>query len=229
MQLKSIKAAARERIGKGGSRRTRQSGDIPSVLYGGGSEAVNLRINTREFVRLVQTGGSHAIVQIEVDGDPGAGGPALLKAVQYHPVKGNPIHADFQRIRLDERIETLVPLHFVGHCKGVVDGGVLDFQLREVEVECLALEVPEFIEVDITDLGIGNSLHVSDIKAPANVTIVSEADRSVVAVHAPRLVTAEAPAAGEAVEGAEAAAPAEGAESKAPADPEKKESKGGKG
>ncbi|GMU93831.1 MAG: hypothetical protein AMXMBFR4_28890 [Candidatus Hydrogenedentota bacterium] len=106
---------------------------------------------------------------------------------------------------------------------------MLDFQLREVEVECLALEVPEFIEVDITDLGIGNSLHVSDIKAPANVTIVSEADRSVVAVHAPRLVTAEAPAAGEAVEGAEAAAPAEGAESKAPADPEKKESKGGKG
>ena len=204
MELQSLKAATRESGAKGKARQERRDGNVPGVLYGGDGGPVTLTINAREFVKLIQAAGSHALVQIDVSNDAAASGPALLKDVQYHPVRGNAIHADFQRIRLDERITTLVPLHFIGHCKGLVDGGVLDYQIRELEIECLALEVPESIDVDITDLGIGDHLYVSSIVVPENVAIITATDRSAVACHAPRAVKEETP--GAAAEGAEGAA-----------------------
>ncbi len=232
MELLSLKAATRESGAKGKARQERRDGNVPSVLYGGETDPLSLTVNAREFVKLIQTGGSHAIVQIDVSNDATASGPALLKDVQYHPVRGNAIHADFQRIRLDERITTLVPLHFVGHCKGLVDGGVLDYQIRELEVECLALEVPESIDVDITDLGIGDHLYVSSIVVPEGISVVTATDRSAVACHAPRAIKEETTTA-EGAEGAEGAAAAAPADAKASADakakPEaKKDDKGGK-
>ncbi|MCC6796727.1 MAG: 50S ribosomal protein L25 [Candidatus Hydrogenedentes bacterium] len=237
MQLQSLKAATREAGAKGKARQERRDGNVPGVLYGGDGGPVTLTINAREFVKLIQAAGSHALVQIDVSNDAAASGPALLKDVQYHPVRGNAIHADFQRIRLDERITTLVPLHFVGHCKGLVDGGVLDYQIRELEIECLALEVPGSIDVDITDLGIGDHLYVESIVVPEGVSIVTDSDRSAVACHAPRAVKEETPGAAEGAEGAAAAAPADAkatADAKAKpgaaaAKPEaKKDDKGGK-
>ena len=240
MELQSLKAATREAGAKGKARQERRDGNVPGVLYGGDGGPVTLTINAREFVKLIQAAGSHAIVQIDVSNDTAVSGPALLKDVQYHPVRGNAIHADFQRIRLDERITTLVPLHFVGHCKGLVDGGVLDYQIRELEIECLALEVPESIDVDITNLGIGDHLYVESIVVPEGVSIVTASDRSAVACHAPRAIKEDSGAA-EGVEGAEgAAAAAAPADAKAAADakakpgaaaakPEaKKDDKGGK-
>lgn len=234
MELQSLKAATREAGAKGKARQERRDGNVPSVLYGGDSDPLSLTINAREFVKLIQTGGSHAIVQIDVSNDAAASGPALLKDVQYHPVRGNAIHADFQRIRLDERITTLVPLHFVGHCKGLVDGGVLDYQIRELEIECLALEVPESIDVDITNLGIGDHLYVSSIVVPEGVAIVTASDRSAVACHAPRAIKEETTVA-EGAEGAEgaaaAAAPADAkaaADAKAKPEAKKADDKGGK-
>ncbi len=219
MQLQTLKAATRESGAKGKARQERRDGNVPSVLYGGDGGPVTLTINAREFVKLIQAGGSHAIVQIDVSNDTAASGPALLKDVQYHPVRGQVIHADFQRIRLDERIVTLVPLHFVGRCKGLVEGGVLDYQIRELEIECLALEVPESIDVDITELGIGDHLYVSNVTVPEGIGVVIASDRSVVACHAPRAVKEETTVAevvpGE--EGAAAAAAAPG-DAKAPAD-----------
>ncbi len=207
MQLQSLKVATRESGAKGKARQERRDGNVPGVLYGGDGEPVTLTINAREFVKLIQTGGSHAIVQIEVSNDAKSNSPALLKDVQYHPIRGHVIHADFQRIRLDERITTLVPLHFVGHCKGLVEGGVLDYQIRELEVECLALEVPEKIDVDITELTIGDHLYVSNVKVPDGIDVVTATDRSVVACHAPRAIKEETTVA-EAAPGEEGAAPA---------------------
>ncbi|MCC6488039.1 MAG: 50S ribosomal protein L25 [Candidatus Hydrogenedentes bacterium] len=196
MELQTLKVATRPESGKGPASRVRRAGDVPGVLYGGGKDAVSIKVNSREFDRLVHTGGEHAVVQLSVEDSPALSSPALLKSVHHHPVRGTIIHADFQRIRLDERITTVVELEFVGQAKGLVDGGVMDFQLREVEVECLALEVPASIKVDISDLGLGDSLHVEQIQAPANVTIVTDPERSVVAVHAPRMAkTAEEEAA----------------------------------
>lgn len=219
MELQSLKAETRPVTGKGGARRIRGAGNVPAVLYGGGKDALAIRLNEREFNQLIHHGGSHAIVQLEVSDSPENSSPALLKSVQYHPVRGGVLHADFQRIRLDERITTRVPIHFVGHCKGVVDGGVIDYQLREVEVECLALQVPNYIEVDITHLEIGHSLHADALVMPEGVRMVTDPERSLVAVHAPRVekaaVVEEAPAEGEA-----AAAPATAAEGAAEPKPQ---------
>jgi large subunit ribosomal protein L25 len=110
------------------------------------------------------------------------------------------------RIRLDERIETVVPIRLVGQAPGVIEGGVIDHQLREIEVECLALEVPEEIVVDVSGLALGDAIHVRELNIPENVTVLSDADRPVVAVHVPRAVK-EAEAVEGAAEGEGAAEP----------------------
>lgn len=192
MELQTLKASTRETTGKGHARRMRSSGYVPAVLYGGAAEPVSVRVETREFQRLLHAGrGEHAIIQLDVQDNPAASGPALLKEVQRHPVRGDLVHADFQRISLDERITTLVSVVLTGRAAGVAEGGVLDLMMREVEVECRALEVPEHLELDVTELGIGDSLKVSALTPPANVAIVSDPERTVVAVHASRLAVAE--------------------------------------
>lgn len=199
MQLASLKAKSRKAGGKGPARQLRRDGAIPGVLYGGGGQPVTLAFNTREFEHLIHgRTGEHAIVQLDVEDDAALSSPALLKEVQHHPVRGSILHVDFQRIRLDERITTRVPIVLTGQAKGVVEGGVMDHQLREVEVQCLALEVPDSISVDVSNLGIGDTLHVAQLMAPENVTIVTDPDRNVVAVHAPRLLRAAAAEAAEA-------------------------------
>lgn len=230
MELQTLQASKRQANGSNSAGRQRRDGRVPGVLYGGDKEPVALSVDNREFLRLVHAGGAHAIVQINITDDAAASSPALLKDVQYHPVKGHVLHADFQRIRLDERITTLVPLNFFGHCKGVVDGGVLDYQLRELEIECLALEVPDKIDVDITNLGIGDHLYVSNITVPEGIAIVTDADRSVVACHAPRAMKEETTVAAEAAPGEEGAAAAAGAAESKPAETKGKggESKGDK-
>jgi large subunit ribosomal protein L25 len=204
MELQSLTVKTRDGKGKGPARRSRRAGEIPATIYGEGKEAVSLAVDLKTFQGVVHgKGGEHAIVQLEVEGRPELNGPAVVKSVQHHPVRSHIVHADFMRIRLDARMRTVVPIVLVGRSKGVLEGGVPDQQLHELEVECLALDVPEHIEVDITELGVGESLHVSQIAARENVEIVTEGDRTVIAVHPPRVTGA---AAGEAVEGAVAEA-----------------------
>lgn len=202
MELQTLKVGKREGTGSGPAGRMRRAGSFPGILYGGGQDPVGLQLDLREFSRLVHgRGGEHAIVQLEVADYPSLGGPAMLKQVQHHPVRGQVIHADFQRIRLDERITTLVPVVLVGRSPGVAEGGVLDQMLREIEVECRALEVPAELSVDVSALGMGDSIRVAAVTAPENVTIVTDPDRTVVAIHAPRaVVEAEAAAEGETAE-----------------------------
>lgn len=191
MELKTLKANSRATTGSANARRLRREGFVPCVLYGGNGEPVGLQLEAREFSRLLHAGrGEHAIVQLDVQDNPSLSSPALLKQVQHHPLRGDATHADFMRISLDERITTQVQVVVTGRAPGVAEGGVLDLVMREIEVECRALEVPEKVELDVSALGIGDSLHVSDITLPAGVTMISEADRMVVAVHASRLSAA---------------------------------------
>ncbi len=206
MELKTLNVNTREVRGTSGARATRRAAKVPMVLYGGGQEPLALAADLREFTKLLHgRGGEHAIVQLQVADRPEASGPALMKDVQHHPLKGTAVHADFQRIRMDERITTLVQIELVGQPKGVLAGGVLDQQMREVEVECLALNVPDRITHDVSQLDLGDSVHVSDLVPPADVVIVTEADRSVAAVHVPRSLTASEEAAAKEAEGGEAA------------------------
>lgn len=199
MELQTLNAELREGKGKGPAHRTRSAGQIPGVLYGGGKDPISLIVNQREFEHLVHgRGGENAIVQLDVKSSPDLNSPAQLKSVQHHPINERILHFDLMRIRLDQRIQTQVPVVLTGRSKGIVDGGVQDHQLHEIEVECLALDVPGQIEVDITELGIGDALHVSNLTPPPGVTFLTDGERAVVAIHAPRV---EAPAAAEGAEG----------------------------
>ncbi len=207
MELQNLKVSMRDGRGKGPARQLRVKGSVPGVVYGGGRDPVPVLINLKDFEHILHSRmGEHAVVQLEVPERPELNSPALLKSVQHDPIKGSILHADFLRIRLDERIQTVVSIVLTGHAEGVVKGGVLEHTLREVEVECLALEVPAELVVDVTNLDIGSSLHVSDIRAPEGVTIVTDPGRVVASIQVPRALAAEAVTV---AEGEEAAAEGE--------------------
>lgn len=202
MQLNTLNVMVREEHGKGAARRVRRMDKIPGIVYGKKAEPISIAIDRRELEHVMHAhAGEHAVVELSCADNDAVNGPVLLKDVQHHPVRDHILHVDFQRISLDEKIQTSVPLKIVGHCKGVVEGGVLDHQMREVDVECLALNVPEFIEVDVTDLGLGESLHVNALKAPEGVTIVTDPEYTVVAIHVPRVLAEKGQAEEELAEG----------------------------
>lgn len=198
MELETLKVKTRQTVRKGEVSRLRKAGVLPGVLYGGAGDAVKIQLDARVFMHLLHSHvGEHAAVQLDVEDKPELSTPALIKVVQHHALRGEAIHADFQRIRLDERITTMVSVRVEGRPQGVVDGGVLDQQIREVEVECLAIEIPEELVIDIAALKIGDILHVSDLVAPEHVDIKTDPTRALVTVHPPRVLETAAPAEGE--------------------------------
>lgn len=189
MELQNLAATTRDEKGTGAARRARTSGSIPAVLYGPGGESVSLVLDRKDFERMLNKyEGSQAMVRLEVTDKPDLSHPAQLRFVQRDRVDSSILHADFLRISLDKPVQTVVPLNLVGQPKGALEGGVLDQQLREIDIECLPLNVPVCLEVDVTDLGIGDSYHVGVVNAPEGVTILTDEDRTVAAVHAPRVL-----------------------------------------
>ncbi len=210
MDLQTLNATPREGQGRGSARRARREGQVPGVLYGHGVEPASILINLREFEHLLASHrGTGALVTLDVAGKADLSGPALLKEVQRHPVRDAVLHADFQRVSMDERIQTTVPVVLTGHAKGIVEGGMLDFQLRELDIECLALNVPDQIEIDITEWEIGFSMHVGALTPPDGVKILTDPERAIASVQAPR-VEVEPTEVEEGVEGEEGAAGEEG-------------------
>lgn len=206
MEIQSVKVATRQDGGKKAARKLRAAGALPGVLYGGGKEAVNLTINRHDFETIIHhsRGGEHAILRLEVEDQPELSTPVLLKEIQHHPLRGDYLHADFLRIRLDEQIETAVSIRIEGQAPGVAEGGILDHQMREVEIQCRALDVPDEFVVDVSELHIGDSVHLGEVALPEGVILVTESERPVVTVLAPRIVKeAEEEEAVEAEEGAE--------------------------
>ena len=190
MELKSLKANTRKVGTKGAAHGVRRAGDVPGVLYGQGGESVSLSVVGRDLDRVLHGGGgAHAILQIEFGDEPSCNSPAIVKAIQRHPLKGSVLHADFMRIRLDESIQTSVKISLTGQPKGVLEGGVLEHQLRELEVECLALEVPDSIIVDVSGMAVGDVLHVSDVVPPAGVVILTDGDQPIASVSLARAAT----------------------------------------
>lgn len=192
MDIPVLKAYLRSLETKGAVKKLRRDGKIPGILYGLKESPVPVYVENREFNKLLaHLEGKHPVVKLEVTGNSYLDTPALIQDIQRHPVKWNIIHIDFLRVRLDQKIHTSVPVVLVGQSEGVKMGGVLDHQLREIEIECLALQVPPHIEVDVTNLGLGKSLHVYDITPPEGVRILTEKDRVIVSVHVPRSLEAK--------------------------------------
>jgi len=202
-EIFSVEAEAREGFGKNVARRLRQSGRIPAVVYGGGGPSIPLAVDPRAIVRVLRSGAGHnAIFTLEVPGKAPA--RVMLREWQWDPVRGGLLHVDMVRIARDTKLRVRVPIQMTGEPQGVkVQGGILEFILREVEVECLPDDIPEHITIDVTDLLIGRNLRVSDLPVDEKVKVLAEPARVVAHVLAPK--TEEAPAAEEVA----AAAPSE--------------------
>jgi large subunit ribosomal protein L25 len=198
MELQDLRVIARDSAGTGPSRRTRAAGMIPGVIYGGGEQPVSVSVDERTFVQLIHGRfGDHAVLKLDVAERPELTTTCVLKQLQHDLVRGNVIHIDFLRISLEDRIHTTVAIEFVGQAKGVLDGGVLDQIAREVEVECRALDTPEKITIDVSELEVGDTMTVASLVAPENVTIITDPESPIASVHAPRVIEESAAVEGE--------------------------------
>ena len=210
----TLKAEKRDGAGKGVARKIRAAGRVPAVLYGPAADPVALQVDSRDLWHALHTdAGANVLINLAVDGDTHL---TMPREVQRDIVRGTLLHVDFLRIRRDVAIEVDIPVHLVGESHGVKEGGVVEHHLWEIHVECLPTEVPEAIEADITEIGINESLHVSDLKTPDRVTILTPAEEVVVSVVPPPVIVLpeeEAAAAAEEEEAAEEGAEGvEGAE-----------------
>jgi large subunit ribosomal protein L25 len=190
---------------------------VPGVIYGGDKPAVEIAFSEKELLAARKKGGVNAILHLKVDKGTET---VIVKALQRHPVTDRPIHADFQRISLTQKIEARVPLHILGEAPGVRNnGGTLVHDLRELRVRALPMNIPQKIDVDVSTLELHQHLAVKDLRIPKDVEVLDSADHMVVNVTIVKEEVAEvAPAA--AVPGAEGAA--------APAEPESSSTKGKK-
>lgn len=218
----TIEATPRDETGKGAARAIRREGRIPGVLYGHGRESMSLTVDAVDLAKLAGSiSVDNTLVDLEVDGESTK---VLIREIQRHPFRAEMLHVDFFEIAMDEKIHVDVPVVIEGVPTGVKNkGGVLDHMLREIEVYCLPSKIPERIVVDVTELDIGDAIHVSELELP-EIEILTEADRSVVAVAAPtiieepeeeeeeELLEPELVGAEEELEEGEAPAPEEGAE-----------------
>ena len=205
-----VSAQSRSSRGKNEARRLRAKGMIPAVVYGGKSDAVAVTVDPKTLLRVLRSeAGRNTILSLDL-GDGGKTS-AILKSWQVDPVNEKFIHADFYRIAMDVALKVKVPIHAVGEARGVkVDAGILEIIMREVEAECLPGDIPERIDVDVSDLGIHGAVRVSDLKISDKVKILDEADQIV--VHVVSVKEEAAPAAAATPAEGEAAAPAATAE-----------------
>lgn len=194
----------------------RRQNYTPVVAYGDGKPAISGMVKTIDFNRLAKKGNTTTLFKVKSSESSLNGRLALVKEMQIDYMNGRALHADFMLIREDRKLKIRVPLHLTGEPAGVKgQGGVLTSSLHDIGVLCLPRAIPEFIEVDVSGLALGQSLHASDVKFPAGVELADNPEESIASVVAPRTVEEEVKAA--ATEGEAAAATTEGGEAGAEA------------
>jgi large subunit ribosomal protein L25 len=211
---KQVKLSARPRtdVGRNSVKHLRTRGVIPAVIYGHKDQPSNLEINTREIAAVLKHAiGENILVELDIAGTPKL---SLIQEVQHHPVRGDILHVDFLEVAMDEVLHTEVPIESFGDADGVKNyGGLLEHSLRSLHIECLPKDLPEIIRVDVSTLGLNQSIHVRDLVLPAGVKATSDADLTVFIVAEPK-VEVEPVAGAEAPKGPEVIKekkPAEGA------------------
>jgi large subunit ribosomal protein L25 len=194
----AIKAEPRSVQGTGASRRLRRESKVPGIVYGAGKEATPIEVDHKDLWFKLKTEAFHAsILDMELGAETAQ---VLLRDYQMHPFRPLILHVDFQRVAADKKIHMSVPLHFVNEANspGVkVAGGLVEHVMKELEIQCLPKDLPEFIEVDLGELQAGHSMHVSSIKLPAGVEAIvpKGEDPTVATVVIPRVMTADEEAA----------------------------------
>ncbi|MFQ5649609.1 MAG: 50S ribosomal protein L25 [bacterium] len=176
-----LNVEARMTIDKKENKRLRRSGRVPAVYYIHGEAPIPLSIDAKEFKSVIYSESS--VIDLALDGKKKM--KCVVRDVQWHPVAGHPLHVDFMGIKLTEKVNVTIPVHVVGTSTGVKNaGGVMQQVLRELAIECLPLDIPEHLEVDISDLDVGDAIHVGDISIEG-VKILNDADQSIAIVRPP--------------------------------------------
>lgn len=203
-----IKAETRTERGKGPARKLRRQGTIPAILYGRDVQPVALTISSKDWRRLETHARSNAVIKMELtEGGSAQERPVMIKNVQKGPVDQKVLHVDFLQISMERAVQVEVPIHLVGTAAGVVNGGVVEQHLRTVMIESLPGQIPERIDVDISALEIGDSIHVREISMPG-VKLLDPPEVAVVGITPPEAEEKVEAAAPVAEEAAAAAAPA---------------------
>lgn len=193
----SLSAQARSGNGTGLARKLRQSGSVPAVIYGHGREPQSIQLNTRDFEKLLTTiNVSATVIELSIDGQTSN---TLIREIQRHPFKRSIVHVDFQQLVAGEKITVSIPLRFVGTADGVRNsGGILEEVMHQVHLRLDPANIPDHIDVDVSPLTIGHSIHIRDLKLPEGVAILDDEGATVCVCAAPKT---EAAAAGEGAEG----------------------------
>jgi large subunit ribosomal protein L25 len=219
MKRITLKSRVREGSGKKLAHKIRSADEVPGVLYGHKEKPITLSVPEHDLWQILHNATSeHLILRLDVEGTDEKNVLTLVRDVQHDPVSGNIMHVDFQRISMHEKIKVGVPVELVGIARGVKEfGGILDHGIREIMIKCLPEEIPEFFHVDVSDMDIGNSIHLSAISDQySHVEFLDDANVTLAHVSPPKKL--------EVVEKVEEAAVSEEAEGEVPE--EEQESKG---
>jgi len=203
MELAELKVEMRQGSGKGPARRLRKDNRLPGIIYGPGEESIKVQVDPVEIRAAVR---SHegslpvfSIIGIK-EAEKLSGSVVLVRELQTDPVSHEYLHVDFMKVDLSKQITVEVPIHFTGKARGLKMGGVMDEPVRKLEVMCFPTDIPEFIEVDTTDLDVGEAIHIKDVRLPRGCSVDTSVDFTVVSVIVPRLIKETEEAVEEAVE-----------------------------
>lgn len=185
----TLEATVRSDKGTGASRRLRHSNQVPAILYGADKEPLNLALSHNKVWQAQDNEGFYShILTLVIDGEKQE---VILKDMQRHPWKSQVLHMDFQRVDATHSLQTKVPLHFIGEEAATKKGGVITHVATDIEISCLPKDLPEFIEVDVAAMEVGQTLHISEITLPAGVESIElgkgeSHDNAIVTLHAPK-------------------------------------------
>jgi len=178
--MNELNVELRSKTGKGICRQLRGAGRIPGIVYGKGFTSTAISMDQREFLKTVE-GSQNSLITLKGD-DTLNGAVVIVATMLLDALKGTPRHVDLHKVNMDEKVRVEVKVRLKGTAKGVKDGGMLDFVKHTVEIECLPALIPAHIDVDVTGLTIGHSLHVSDLQLPANIKLIDDPKTSIVSV-----------------------------------------------
>lgn len=186
MEKIALTAQVREKVGKGVARGLRRDQKVPAVLYSHGN-STPISMGNKDVTKVLNTeGGEHALINLKLEGaKEKAEKLALIKDYQIDPISGRLIHVDLMEVAMNEKVKIDVAVHIVGAAVGVKEGGIFQYGLRQLEIECLPSQIPGSIDIDISNLKVNESIHVRDIKAPEGVKILADPDATVATIQPP--------------------------------------------
>jgi large subunit ribosomal protein L25 len=210
-------ASVRKSTGNGPARVLRRAGQIPAVLYGPKTDPALLSVNTKDLELILKKSSfGQLILNLVIQNGQKVTKAAMIKELQTHPLSGNLIHIDFYEVDMKRQIKVMIPVVITGKSVGVEEGGMLNIVRRELEVFCLPGDIPESIEIDISEMAMGDSIHLEDVPLGENVEVATDVNYTVVTVLTPKVEEEEvAEEEEEALEGAEEGDEGEAAEAEA--------------